>query len=137
MQGAGAALVARLHASECIRRGRHRGSRWLLGFAGQGLRVAFDSLLVYLPAAVMGRVPPTPQVIPIPADSYYWFLLFAAAGSGCRAWHCRARAWKRSDGCHRYPIPDHDHRRQHQGGQNPRYCWEVLPHDPYNSYTLR
>lgn len=26
----------------------------------------------------MGRVPPTPPVIPIPADRYYWFLVFVA-----------------------------------------------------------
>lgn len=51
---------------------------WLLGFAGQGLRVAFDSLLEYLPAALMGRIPLTAPVIPIPADRYYWFLVFAA-----------------------------------------------------------
>lgn len=51
---------------------------WLLGFAGQGLRVAFDSLFEYLPAALMGRVPPTPPVVPVPAGSYYWFLVFAA-----------------------------------------------------------
>ena len=51
---------------------------WLLGFGGQGVRVALDSLLEYLPVAIMGRVPPTPPVIPIPANGYYWFLVFAA-----------------------------------------------------------
>jgi len=51
---------------------------WLWGFAGQGVRVTLDSVLEYLPVAIMGRVPLTPPVIPIPADRYYWFLVFAA-----------------------------------------------------------
>lgn len=51
---------------------------WLLGFAGQGLRVALDSLLEYLPVALMGHFPPTAPLVPIPADRYYWFMVFAA-----------------------------------------------------------
>lgn len=54
------------------------GRGWLLGFAGQGVRVALDSLFEYLPVALMGWVPPAPPVIPIPANGYYWFLVFAA-----------------------------------------------------------
>lgn len=54
------------------------GRGWLLGFAGQGLRVTLDSLLEYLPVALLGRIPLTPPVLPIPADRYYWFLVFAA-----------------------------------------------------------
>lgn len=53
-----------------------RGWRW--GLAGQGVRAALDSLLVYLPVAVMGRTPPTPPLLPIPPERYYWFLVFAA-----------------------------------------------------------
>ena len=51
---------------------------YVYGFAGQGLRVTLDSLLEYLPVALMGRIPPTPPVIPIPPGSYYWFLVFSA-----------------------------------------------------------
>lgn len=54
------------------------GRGWVWGFAGQGMRVALDSLLEYLPVAFMGRIPPTQPVLPIPAQHYYWFLVFAA-----------------------------------------------------------
>ena len=44
--------------------------RW--GFYGQALRALFDSLLLYLPLALLGRQPSTPPTLSlIPADSYY------------------------------------------------------------------
>jgi hypothetical protein len=46
------------------------------GFYAQLLRAIFDSLLVYLPVALMGRVPPTPSYIPfIPTEHYYAALI--------------------------------------------------------------
>jgi hypothetical protein len=46
------------------------------GFYAQLLRAAFDSLLVYLPVALMGRVPPTPSYIScIPTEHYYAALI--------------------------------------------------------------
>jgi hypothetical protein len=51
---------------------------WVYGFAGQGVRVVLDSMLLYLPAALLGRMPQQPPVLPIPADRYFWFLVFAA-----------------------------------------------------------
>ena len=51
---------------------------WVYGFAGQGVRVVLDSMLLYLPAALLGRMPQQPPLLPIPADRYFWFLVFAA-----------------------------------------------------------
>lgn len=49
------------------------------GFYGQLLRAAFDSLLLYLPLALMGRVPPTRSFLPfLPTDRYYWHLIWLA-----------------------------------------------------------
>lgn len=53
-----------------------RGYRW--GLAGQALRAMLDSLLVYLPVALLGRVPPTAPVLPVPPERYYFFLVLAA-----------------------------------------------------------
>lgn len=47
------------------------------GFYGQFLRAALDSLLLYLPIALMGRIPPTPSNLSfIPTDQYYWSLIW-------------------------------------------------------------
>ena len=47
------------------------------GFYGQFLRAALDSLLLYLPAALMGRIPPTQSNLSIlPTDAYYWHLIW-------------------------------------------------------------
>ena len=47
------------------------------GFYGQFLRAALDSLLVYLPVALMGRVPPTPSNLSfLPTEQYYWHLIW-------------------------------------------------------------
>ncbi|MFX1355254.1 MAG: hypothetical protein ACFFGP_14970 [Promethearchaeota archaeon] len=49
--------------------------RW--GFYAQLLRAAMDSLLLYLPVAIMGRVPPTPSNLSfIPTERYYWHLIW-------------------------------------------------------------
>lgn len=53
-----------------------RGYWWGLG--AQALRATLDSLLVYLPVAIAGRVPPLAPLLPIPPERYYWFLVFAA-----------------------------------------------------------
>ena len=46
------------------------------GFYAQLLRATFDSLLVYFPVALMGRVPPTPSYISfIPTERYYAALI--------------------------------------------------------------
>jgi len=46
------------------------------GFYGQFLRAVLDSLLLYLPVALMGRIPPTPSNLSfIPTDQYYWGLI--------------------------------------------------------------
>lgn len=47
------------------------------GFYGQFLRAALDSLLLYLPVALMGRVPPTPSNLSfLPTEQYYWHLIW-------------------------------------------------------------
>jgi hypothetical protein len=47
------------------------------GFYGQLLRAAMDSLLVYLPLALLGRVPPTHSNLSfIPTEQYYWHLIW-------------------------------------------------------------
>jgi hypothetical protein len=47
------------------------------GFYGQFLRAVLDSLLLYLPVALMGRIPPTPSNLSfIPTDQYYWVLIW-------------------------------------------------------------
>jgi len=49
------------------------------GFYAQLLRAAFDSFLVYLPVALMGRVPPTPSYISfVPTERYYAALIVLA-----------------------------------------------------------
>jgi hypothetical protein len=51
--------------------------RW--GFYGQFLRAVLDSLLLYLPVALMGRVPPTPSNLSfISTEQYYWHLIWLA-----------------------------------------------------------
>jgi len=46
------------------------------GIYGQLLRAGLDSLLIYLPVSLMGRVPPTPSYLPfIPTDNYYAALI--------------------------------------------------------------
>jgi hypothetical protein len=51
----------------------------LWGFYGQLLRAMFDSLLLYLPVALMGWVPPTPSNLSfIPTEHYYWHLVWLA-----------------------------------------------------------
>ena len=47
------------------------------GFYGQLLHALLDSLLLYLPLALMGRIPPTPSNISIiPTEKYYWVLVW-------------------------------------------------------------
>jgi hypothetical protein len=47
------------------------------GFYGQFLRAALDSLLLYLPMALMGRIPPVPSNLSfIPTARYYWHLIW-------------------------------------------------------------
>jgi len=47
------------------------------GFYGQFLRAALDSLLVYLPVALMGRIPPTPSNLSfLPTEQYHWHLIW-------------------------------------------------------------
>ena len=47
------------------------------GFYGQLLRAALDSFLLYLPVALMGRVPPTPSNLStLPTEQYYWHLIW-------------------------------------------------------------
>src|SRR3990172_3968807 len=49
----------------------------LWGFLGQLLRALLDSLLLYLPLALMGLVPPTPSNISVlPTQQYYWHLIW-------------------------------------------------------------
>jgi hypothetical protein len=49
------------------------------GFYGQLLRAALDSLLLYLPVALMGRAPPTPSNLSfLPTEQYYWHLIWIA-----------------------------------------------------------
>lgn len=51
--------------------------RW--GFYGQLLRALLDSLLLYLPVALMGRIPPAPSNISfLPTGQYYWHLIWIA-----------------------------------------------------------
>ncbi len=47
------------------------------GLFAQLLRAGMDSLLVYLPLALMGRVPPTPSFLPfLPTQTYYSSLIW-------------------------------------------------------------
>ena len=47
------------------------------GFYGQFLRAALDSLLLYLPVALMGRIPPTPSNLAfLSTERYYWHLVW-------------------------------------------------------------
>ena len=47
------------------------------GIFAQFLRSVLDSLLVFLPVSLMGRVPPTPSFLPfIPAERYYAALIW-------------------------------------------------------------
>ena len=47
------------------------------GFYSQFLRAALDSLLVYLPVALMGRIPPTGSNLSfLPTEQYYWHLIW-------------------------------------------------------------
>ena len=47
------------------------------GFYGQLLRASFDALLLYLPLALLGRIPPTPSNLSfLPTDKYYWHLIW-------------------------------------------------------------
>lgn len=47
------------------------------GFYGQFLRSVIDSLVLYLPVAIMGRTPPAPSNISIlPTEQYYWHLIW-------------------------------------------------------------
>ena len=47
------------------------------GFFGQLIRAAMDSLLQYLPLAMIGRVPPTRSFVPfLPTEKYYWHLIW-------------------------------------------------------------
>jgi len=47
------------------------------GFYGQLLRAVMDSLLVYLPLTLMGRIPPTPSNLSfIPTERYYGALIW-------------------------------------------------------------
>lgn len=49
------------------------------GFYGQFLRAVLDSLLVYLPLALIGSIPPTPPYLSfIPSEYYYAALIFLA-----------------------------------------------------------
>ncbi len=49
----------------------------LWGFFGQLLRALLDSLLLYLPLALMGLVPPTPSNISVlPTEQYYYHLIW-------------------------------------------------------------
>jgi hypothetical protein len=46
------------------------------GFSAQLLRALLDSLLLYLPLSLLGRIPPTPSYIPwIDTGHYYGFLV--------------------------------------------------------------
>jgi len=46
------------------------------GIYGQLVRAGLDSLLIYLPVALMGRVPPTPSYVSfIPTETYYVALI--------------------------------------------------------------
>jgi len=47
------------------------------GFYAQLLRAGLDSLLLYLPIALLGRRPPTPSNLSfIPTERYYWHLIW-------------------------------------------------------------
>ena len=47
------------------------------GFYGQFLRAALDSLVLYLPVALMGRIPPTPSNLAfLSTERYYWHLVW-------------------------------------------------------------
>jgi hypothetical protein len=47
------------------------------GFYGQLLRAVLDSLLIYLPLALMRRIPPTPSNLSfLPTQHYYWHLIW-------------------------------------------------------------
>lgn len=47
------------------------------GFYGQFLRAVLDSLLLYLPLALTGHVPPAPSNLSfLPPEQYYWHLIW-------------------------------------------------------------
>jgi hypothetical protein len=47
------------------------------GFYGQLLRAALDSLVLYLPLALMGLIPPMPSNLSfLPTGQYYWHLIW-------------------------------------------------------------
>ena len=49
------------------------------GFYGMLLRAALDSLLLYLPCALMGRIPPEPSNLSLlPTEQYYGHLIWLA-----------------------------------------------------------
>ena len=51
----------------------------LWGFYGQFLRAAFDALLLYLPLAIMGLIPPTRSYVSfLSTEQYYWHLVWLA-----------------------------------------------------------
>ncbi|MBI5870811.1 MAG: hypothetical protein HZB44_07650 [Actinobacteria bacterium] len=47
------------------------------GLGAQALRATLDSLLIYLPVAIAGRVPPQEPLLPIAPERYYLFLVFS------------------------------------------------------------
>jgi hypothetical protein len=54
-----------------------RAPHW--GFYGQFLRAAFDALLLYLPLAIMGLIPPTRSYVSfLSTEQYYWHLVWLA-----------------------------------------------------------
>lgn len=49
------------------------------GFYGMALRAALDSLLLYLPLALLGRIPPKPSNLSfLPTEQYYGHLIWLA-----------------------------------------------------------
>ena len=57
------------------------------GFYGQFLRAVFDAILLYLPIALAGRIPPTPSNLPfLSTEKYYWHLIWLTPIVLCTQW---------------------------------------------------
>jgi hypothetical protein len=57
------------------------------GFYGQLLRAILDALLLYLPVALTGRIPPTPSNLSfLSTENYYWHLIWLTPIILCTEW---------------------------------------------------
>jgi hypothetical protein len=57
------------------------------GFSGQLLRAILDGLLLYLPIAIAGRIPPAPSNLSVlSTEKYYWHLIWITPIVLCTEW---------------------------------------------------